>query len=138
MCAALERPDLADDARFRTNSDRVTNREALVAELERVFAARPAAEWIARLAGAGVPAGKVRGVLEALAEAERAGRAATAEVEHPTAGTLPLVATPLRPGAGTRPAGPPPLLGQHTREVLAELGCSAEELDALERAGVVA
>jgi len=138
LCAAIERPDLAEDERFRTNSGRVEHRDELVAELEREFATRPADDWIARLDDAGVPVGKVRGVLEALEEAERAGRAATTTVEHPTAGELRLVASPLRPGAGTRPPTAPPLLGQHTREVLLELGCSDAEIVALERDGIVA
>jgi crotonobetainyl-CoA:carnitine CoA-transferase CaiB-like acyl-CoA transferase len=138
LCEAIERPDLAADERFRTNRARVEHRDALVAELARAFATRPAADWIERLDAAGVPVGKVRGVLEALDAAERAGRAATVDVEHPTAGRLRLVGPPFRPDAGTRTPVAPPLLGQHTREVLAELGCSAAELDELESRGVVA
>ncbi|HET7554585.1 MAG TPA: CoA transferase [Gaiellaceae bacterium] len=119
LCAALDRPDLAQDPRFATNPARVEHREELVAELGRVFAARGADEWVALLEAAGVPVAKVRGVLEALA-------GHTFGVEHPTVGTLPLVPSPL--GAATRP---PPLLGEHTREVLSEAGYAADELDAL-------
>ena len=122
LCEAIERPDLAQDERYATNPSRVANREELVDELERVFAARPADEWLERLGRAGVPAGKVRGVLDALTDAR------TLTVDHPTIGTLPLVASPLGPRAETRP---PPLLGQHTREVLAELGYDDEQLEAL-------
>jgi crotonobetainyl-CoA:carnitine CoA-transferase CaiB-like acyl-CoA transferase len=136
LCAAVERPDLADDDRFRTNSGRVEHRDELVAELVPVFATLTADEWVARLDAAGVPAGKVRGVFEALAEAERTGRAATATVDHPTIGPLPLIASPLGSSA-KRSAVPPPLLGQHTREVLAELGYGENEVSALERGGVV-
>ncbi|MFL5921813.1 MAG: CaiB/BaiF CoA transferase family protein [Gaiellaceae bacterium] len=126
LCEALERPDLRDDERFRTNPDRVAHRDELVAELGEVFATRPADEWVARLSRAGVPAGKVRGVLEALEGRE------TATVEHPTIGRLPLVPSPL--GLATKP---PPLLGEHTREVLKEAGYAAEEAVALEVAGIV-
>jgi crotonobetainyl-CoA:carnitine CoA-transferase CaiB-like acyl-CoA transferase len=122
LCEAIERPDLAEDDRYLTNSSRVAHREELVGELKRVFASRPGDEWVERFKRAGVPAGKVRGVLDALADAR------TVTVEHPTVGTLSLVASPLGPRGETTP---PPLLGQHTREVLAEVGYDGEQLDAL-------
>jgi crotonobetainyl-CoA:carnitine CoA-transferase CaiB-like acyl-CoA transferase len=127
LCEALERPDLAEDERFRTNPGRVAHRDQLVGELSAIFARRPADEWVARLTEAGVPAGKVRGVLEALTEC------GTKTVEHPTIGSLPLVPSPFGLAAE-----PPPLLGQHTREVLAEAGYTNDEVEALEAAGVVA
>ncbi|HEX3687980.1 MAG TPA: CoA transferase, partial [Gaiellaceae bacterium] len=122
LCAAVDRADLAADERYRTNSSRVAHREELVGELERVFAAQPADEWVERLGRAGVPAGRVRGVLDALAHAR------TLTVEHPTIGALPLVASPLGPRGET---SPPPLLGQHTQEVLAELGYDDGQIEAL-------
>ena len=67
-CSALERPDLAQDARYRTNAGRVENRAAVVAEVGRTLRTRPAAEWLDRLAGHGVPAGVVRSVSEALGD----------------------------------------------------------------------
>jgi crotonobetainyl-CoA:carnitine CoA-transferase CaiB-like acyl-CoA transferase len=127
LCDALGRSDLAADERFLTNPGRVAHREELVGELSAVFATRPADEWVARLTAAGVPAGKVRGVLEALIER------GTEAVEHPTIGLLPLVPSPFGLAAE-----PPPLLGRHTREVLAEAGYADEEVEALEAVGVVA
>jgi crotonobetainyl-CoA:carnitine CoA-transferase CaiB-like acyl-CoA transferase len=119
LCIALERPDLADDPRFATNSGRVEHREELIGELGRVFTERSADAWVERLEAAGVPVAKVRGVLEALA-------GHTFTVDHPAVRPLPLVPSPL--GAAAKP---PPLLGEHTREVLAEAGYADPEIDAL-------
>ncbi len=134
LCAAVERPDLADDERYATNDARVRNRDALVAELESVFLDRSTDEWLRILLDAGVPAGEVRGVRAAI---EAAG--ATTEIEHPTAGPLPFVNPPFSLAqASLRPPASPPLLGQHTAEVLAELGVDEEQLLELERRGVIA
>jgi crotonobetainyl-CoA:carnitine CoA-transferase CaiB-like acyl-CoA transferase len=135
LCEALARPELATDERFVTNAARVLNRDALLPLLEETFATRPADDWVATLDAAGVPVGKIRGVLDAL----RTAAPATVHVNHPAAGDLELVAPPLsfESSAPSAPA-PPPLLGQHTREVLAELGVDDARFAALEEAGVVA
>jgi crotonobetainyl-CoA:carnitine CoA-transferase CaiB-like acyl-CoA transferase len=130
LCAVVERPDLAEDARFRTNPARVEHRDELVDELQAVLATRSAAVWLEKLDAAGVPAGKVRGVLEALEAA------VTVTVDHPTIGPLRLVGSPVSP-AREDPAAPP-LLGQHTNDVLVEAGWGVAEVEALRSAGVVA
>jgi crotonobetainyl-CoA:carnitine CoA-transferase CaiB-like acyl-CoA transferase len=132
LCEAIDRPELATDERFATNAARVQNRKELLPQLEETFRARTADEWVAALDAAGVPTGKIRGVLDAI----RTAAPATVRVEHPTAGDLELVAPALSYGSPI-PA-PPPLLGQHTREVLAEVGVDDARLAALEEAGVVA
>jgi len=137
LCSVLVRAELAVDPRFATNPDRVANRAALVVELEAALSARPAAEWVQALSEAGVPAGEIRSVPAALEAAAAAGRAATVGVDHPAAGRIELVASPIHMD-GMRPAGPPPLLGQHTAEVLAELGCSPDRVDELVARGVAA
>jgi crotonobetainyl-CoA:carnitine CoA-transferase CaiB-like acyl-CoA transferase len=134
MCVAIERPDLAE--RFPTNASRVEARDELIGELEALFATRPADEWAARLDAAGVPAGKIRGVLEAFETAAEAGGDARVTVEHPTIGPLQLVGSPIRTDGMPAPQ-PPPLLGEHTAEVLAEYGVDAAEIEALAARGAI-
>jgi crotonobetainyl-CoA:carnitine CoA-transferase CaiB-like acyl-CoA transferase len=135
LCDAIERPELA--GRFPTNRARVEARDELVAELERVFAERTAAEWAQRLESAGVPAGKIRGVLDAVEAAAAAGHDPRVTVEHPSIGALELLGSPIRIDGMPAPSAPP-LLGEHTAEVLAELGVDAPELEELKRRGAVA
>ena len=114
FCRVLGLDALATDPRFAANADRVTNREALAALLERALAARGAADWVAALAEAGVPCGLVNDVGEAFALAERLGLRPVAD-----AGGVPQVADPI--GLSATPASyrlAPPALGQHTAEVL--------------------
>jgi crotonobetainyl-CoA:carnitine CoA-transferase CaiB-like acyl-CoA transferase len=144
LCEALEREDLLADERFASNPGRVSHRDALVRTLAETFRARTADDWLARLDARGVPAGKVRGVLEAFEAATAAGDPASVVVEHPTIGELPLVRGPIRldawgaGAAGDPPAPmPPPLLGQHTIEVLGELGIDPAPLISAGVAGSV-
>ena len=133
LCAAIDRPELAADERYATNDARVRNRGPLVTELAAVFAERPSEEWVSVLLAAGVPAGKIRGVGDALRSA-----GATTAVPHPTAGTVELVRSPFwLAHASLRPAAAPPLLGEHTDEALAELGVGEDRLRELERRGVI-
>ena len=123
LCEVCERPDLAADERLATNAGRVEHRDHVASELAQTFRHRSAEEWLQSLQARGVPAGKVRGVLEAFAAAAEAGEPATVLTDHPTIGELVLTASPIRlfPPAAGRPSAPP-LLGQHTAEILAELG----------------
>jgi crotonobetainyl-CoA:carnitine CoA-transferase CaiB-like acyl-CoA transferase len=135
LCGALSLDGLASDERFATNAGRVENRRELIPLLQQRLRERPAEEWLEALGGAGVPVGKVRTVPEALAAAAAAGRPATRTVDHPSAGPLDLVASPI--WGPTADTSAPPLLGQHTAEVLAELGRSPDEIEALAERGVV-
>jgi crotonobetainyl-CoA:carnitine CoA-transferase CaiB-like acyl-CoA transferase len=137
LCRVLGLDALADDERFATNAGRVENRRELIPLLQERLRQRPADEWVEALDAAGVPVGEVRTVPDALAAAARAGRPATLSVEHPSAGPLDLVASPMWGATDPSAATPPPLLGEHTAEVLGELGCSEEEIEALAARGVI-
>jgi crotonobetainyl-CoA:carnitine CoA-transferase CaiB-like acyl-CoA transferase len=119
-CEVIGRPELAADERFATNAARVRNRDALIPLLSAELASRSAAEWLAALEAAAVPCAPIRTLDEVFASAE--GAAAIQEIDDPARGLLRLVADPIRVGGRMPPARfPPPLLGEHTDEILAEL-----------------
>jgi len=138
FCAAIDRANLATDERFETNADRVENVDELEAELAPVFAERTTDEWVTALVEeAGVPAGPVHSVEEALYNEQTEARGTVTELDHEDRERpIPVVEHPLRfDGAESGFRSPPPRLGEHTREVLAEAGLSPAEVDALERRG---
>lgn len=118
----LERPEIAADPRYATNVARIDHRDTLIPLLKDVLRSRDAADWQQRLASTGIPTGTVRSVGAALHSPEAQARQMVDTVQHPTIGPLQLVASPIRM-SGTPVAVPraPPLLGEHTDEVLAEL-----------------
>lgn len=119
LCALLDLPELADDDRFATNPSRVAHREELRPLLTRAFTARDRASLVAAAEAMGVPIGPVNTLDEAFAQPQVAARDMVVELDHPTVGTIRQVGFPIK--LGRTPATlrrPPPLLGQHTREVL--------------------
>ena len=122
FCRAVGRPELARDPRFEAETQRVANRDALVAILGALFAERPAAEWLEQLDKAGVPAGRIKSVAEVCESQHLRARGMIVPLPHPKAGTVTVLGVPVRlsttPGAVV---DPPPLLGQHTDEILSRL-----------------
>jgi crotonobetainyl-CoA:carnitine CoA-transferase CaiB-like acyl-CoA transferase len=133
------RPGLGDDERFAKPAGRVIHRDALLAELNTMFAERPLAEWLALLEAADVPAGPVNELPEVFEHPQVRHRGMLVEAEHPQAGMLKLLASPMRLSATPIADYPaPPLLGAHTREVLAErLHFSDAQIDSLAAQHVV-
>ena len=118
LCKAIGRDDLAEDGRYATNPERVANREELVEILQRELLGRTADEWIEKIRSAGVPCGPVNTLAEALSDEHLSSTDMLQEVEHPVAGTLEILASPVLVD-GERPPirRPPPTLGQHTEEL---------------------
>jgi formyl-CoA transferase/CoA:oxalate CoA-transferase len=123
FCEAIGRNDLLDDERFRTTDDRRANRDQLVPIVEEILRRRTRAEWDQILNDADVPFGPIFDVPEALAQEQIKAREVMQRFVHPTAGEVEVVGTPVRfKGGGERTAPvPPPLLGEHTREILADM-----------------
>jgi crotonobetainyl-CoA:carnitine CoA-transferase CaiB-like acyl-CoA transferase len=115
-------PELAEDPRFQTNARRQQVKAELAWEIERRLAALPSAEWLRRLEEAAVPAGPILDLQEAFDSPLAAEREMKLEVEHPTVGHVTQVGAPWKLDGASSPVRlPPPLLGQHTEEVLREL-----------------
>jgi crotonobetainyl-CoA:carnitine CoA-transferase CaiB-like acyl-CoA transferase len=139
FCAAAGHPAWATDERFATNPQRVANRAALIPLLRQATVQRSTREWVALLEAASVPCGPINRLDEVFADEQVRSRGMRLEMPHPEAGRVPLVANPIRlsdsPVSYRRA---PPLLGQHTDEVLADwLALERPAIDALRESGVV-
>jgi formyl-CoA transferase/CoA:oxalate CoA-transferase len=133
LCGVVGAPELVTDPRFRTNPDRVAHRDELVELVEKRFAEDTVVNWIDRLDGAGVPAAPVHDIAQ-VAEDEQTRALDILQ----TLGRHTLPALPLSlAGERMRHASAPPELGEHTAEVLRELGYSDEDVEALAASGVV-
>lgn len=128
LADALERPDLTTD--YPTNDARMANRSALVEELNAVFATDEAESWIRLFEDAGLPAGRVLTLTEALEDPQASHHEMLVEVDHPRAGTVKMTGSPIRVDeAPARSPVAPPLLGEHTRSLLLELGVDEDTVE---------
>jgi len=136
MVRVLGAPEWLSDPRFKTNADRMANLEALVGVMNARLKTRTVVEWVRLLEAEGVPCGPINSIADMAADPQALARRMVVELDHPRAGPTRTLGLPVKlsasPGAVARPA---PLLGQHTREVLAEFGFSASEIEALVHAG---
>ena len=138
LCGVVGRPEWLDDPRFESNAARVQHREELVPLLKELFAGRPAAAWLDELAGAGIPGGHIRPVDEALEAPETRHREMVVELETDGSDALRLLGIPVKlsatPGKIRRR---PPALGEHTAEVLSEIGYDSGTIDKLRERGAI-
>ncbi|MEA1976742.1 MAG: CoA transferase, partial [Chloroflexota bacterium] len=139
FCAVINRPNLREDVRFKTNGDRVTHRVELGEILSEVVATRLASEWLSDLRDAGLPCGPINDVAAVFDHPQVQPREMILEVEHPNAGPIHLTGFPYK--FTQTPAElrhPPPLLGEHTEEVLTEmLGYSVEQVAQFQERGAI-
>jgi crotonobetainyl-CoA:carnitine CoA-transferase CaiB-like acyl-CoA transferase len=139
FCDIAGCPELASDERYATNANRVRNREVLVPLLEEVLLRRTTQEWVAALEAAGVPAGPINNIAQTFEHPQVVHRKMKVDLPHPQSGTVPSVANPIKFSATPidyRSA--PPLLGQHTHDILSTLaGLSEDEIKALGDKGVI-
>jgi crotonobetainyl-CoA:carnitine CoA-transferase CaiB-like acyl-CoA transferase len=139
LCAVIGRPELADDPDFATNAARIRNRERLLPMIAEQLKARTNREWQEELEAVGVPCGPINALDEVFADPQVRARGMRFELDHPLAGRVPMVASPMRfSDTPIEYHAPPPLLGEHTDDVLGELlGLDAGEIARLREGGVI-
>ena len=140
FCDVLGLTTLPDDARYKDNAARIANREELAGKIAEVFKTNTRDHWIEAIAGVGVTVTPVNTLGDVFKDPQAKARKSLWEVDHPTIGKLPLLASALQHLSRTpaSPQGPPPLLGEHTNQALSEdLGISEEEIAKLKEDGVI-
>ncbi|MBI4191477.1 MAG: CoA transferase, partial [Betaproteobacteria bacterium] len=138
LCTVLGRLELADDERFATNAARVRHQEILLPQIEKAFARETRGYWAERLSEVGVPCGPINSIPEVFDDPQVKQREMLRYLPHPAGSLVPQVVSPFRfANAGLEFQVPPPLLGQHSDEVLRELGVDDEKIAQLRKRGIV-
>ena len=136
LCEKIGRPELFEDPLFKTNPQRLANRLILAAELEKTFATKSSKEWIELLLMEGIPAGPINTYPEAFGSEHAKYRKMRMEIDHPIEGKVPNIGFAVKMmGTPQQVSRHPPLLGEHTQELLQELGIAGEELKAIQDGG---
>lgn len=138
FCKVIEREDLLTDPRFETNAKRLENRDILIPIIEDIIKQKPAEYWLTRLDEAHIPAGPINTVDKAINDEQVRARNFIQEIDHPTAGKIKLMKNPIHFGdIDLDIYRHPPLLGEHTEEILLELGYNNEEIKNLKAKGII-
>ena len=138
FCDLLGRQDLKTHEKFATNPKRVQNHDELYPILENVFAGKTADEWLALFEKNGIPCGPIFSVAEVLEHPQIRAREMVVERPHPKLKSVKMTGVPVKLSGTPGEAGEaPPLLGQHTEDVLRDLGYSSDRIASLRQKGVV-
>jgi crotonobetainyl-CoA:carnitine CoA-transferase CaiB-like acyl-CoA transferase len=138
FCTAIQRTDLMEDPRFKTNTDRVKHRAECVEILSDIFGTRNVAEWVEAISQAGVPCGPINRVSDVVNDLQVRARHMMVDIPHPRVPDLRMPGSPLMlTDTPSVVRHPPPLLGQHNKEILTELGYSTEQIAKLKQKGII-
>lgn len=134
----LNRPDWAKDERFATNAQRVAHRDLMVELITQTLSDATTEQWVERLTGKGLPFAPINNIAQTFAHPQAKARGVVEEVEHPRAGKIKLAAAAVTyDGEKPKAYRPPPYLGEHTEEVLGQMGYSADEIQNLRKSGAL-
>jgi formyl-CoA transferase len=138
LCRVLSMPSVGIDSRFATNSARLANRHSLVGQIEQRLRTKSRDEWLSALEEAGVPAGPINTVAQALEEPHVVSRGMVFTMEHGMGASVPKIANPIKfSRTGIEYRRPPPMLGEHTSEILESIGLTQRNLEELRASGVI-
>ncbi len=138
FCDQFDHKDWGQDKRFMTNKARVENRKILIPLMESLFSSRELDEWLRRFEESGIPVAPINTIDRTFGNAQVIARNLVEEINHPSAGAISIVASPLTiPNAPTKTRYPPPLLGQHSKEILMEYGYDSTQIELLQENKII-